>query len=425
MMLSYEPMLSWGLDGTIQFWNAGAERLYGFAQSEAVGRSSHALLKTVFPIDFADVRSQLLKKGQWSGELRHTCKDGSGVVVESRMQLFGENVVLEANRDVTERRKIDAKLREGEIQSRFLASIVENSDDVIVSKNLDGIITSWNRGAEHLFGYSANEAIGRPITIVIPDDRQSEERDILTRIRRGERIDHFETVRRRRDGTLVNVSLTVSPVKDGDGKIVGASKIARDVSQQKRDQELIATLAREAEHRSKNLLSMAMATVNLSRANSAEDLKETIAGRLGALSNVCSLFVESRWLGAELSAVVAQELAPYTETFGKRVIIDGPPTLLEPSVAQAIAVTLHELATNAAKYGALSQLNGKLNVGWSDVADRQLRLRWTETGGPAVQKPERGGVGSRIIEAMIGQQKGQAHFDWREQGLICEITLQV
>jgi PAS domain S-box-containing protein len=310
MMLSYEPMLSWGLDGPIQFWNAGAERLYGFAQGEAIGRSSHALLRTIFPIDFADVRSQLLEKGRWSGELRHTCKDGSGVVVESRMQLFSENVVLEANRDVTERRKIDAKLREGEIQSRFLASIVENSDDVIVSKNLDGIITSWNRCAERLFGYSADEAIGQPITIVIPDDRQSEERDILTRVRRGERIDHFETVRRRRDGTLINVSLTVSPIKDGDGKIVGASKIARDISQQKRDQELIATLAREAEHRSKNLLSMAMATVNLSRANSAEDLKETIVGRLGALSNVCSLFVESRWLGAELSAVVAQELAP-------------------------------------------------------------------------------------------------------------------
>jgi two-component sensor histidine kinase len=107
------------------------------------------------------------------------------------------------------------------------------------------------------------------------------------------------------------------------------------------------------------------------------------------------------------------------------VIIDGPPTLLEPTVAQAIAVTLHELATNAAKYGALSQPNGKLNVRWSDVADRQLRLSWTETGGPAVQKPEREGVGSRIIEAMIGQQKGQAHFDWREQGLICDITLRV
>jgi PAS domain S-box-containing protein len=426
MTLSYEPMLAWRLDGPIEFWNAGAERLYGFGQNEAVGRSSHTLLKTIFPIDFAELRSQLRDKGQWWGELRHTCKDESEVVVESRMQLFDDDIVLEANRDITERRRLESILRESDLQSRFLASIVESSDDIIVSKNLDGIITSWNRCAERIFGYSAGEAIGQPITIVIPEDRQREEREILARIRRGERIDHFETIRRRRDGSLVNVSLTVSPVKDSNGKIVGASKIARDISQQKRDQELIATLAQEAEHRSKNLLSTALATVNLSRANSAEDLKQSIVGRIGALSNVCSLFVQSRWLGAELSAVVAQELAPYSEmfgTFGKRVIIDGPPTLLEPSVAQAIAVTLHELATNAAKYGALSQPNGKLNVRWSDATDGQLRLCWTETGGPAEQKPEREGVGSRIIEAMIGQQKGQVHFDWREEGLVCDIAV--
>ncbi len=310
-------------------------------------------------------------------------------------------------------------------QARFLASIVESSDDIIVSKNLDDIITSWNGSAERIFGYSAGEAIGQPITIVIPEDRQSEEREILARIRRGERIHHFETVRRRRDGGLVNVSLTVSPIKDAHGEIVGASKIARDITQQRRDQELIATLAREAEHRSKNLLSSALAAVNLSRGESAEDLKQVIVGRIGALSNVCSLFVESRWLGAELSAIVAQELAPYSETSGKRVIIDGPPTLLEPGIAQAIAVTLHELATNAAKYGALSQPNGKLGVRWSDVTDRQLRLCWRETGGSALQKPGREGIGSRIIEAMIGQQKGQVHFDWREEGLVCDIALLV
>ena len=108
------------------------------------------------------------------------------------------------------------------------------------------MITSWNSGAERVFGYPAREAIGQPITIVIPKDRQSEEREILTRIRRGERIDHFETVRHRKDGSLIVVSLTVSPVKDAGGKIVGASKIARDITEQKRTQEQIAALAREA-----------------------------------------------------------------------------------------------------------------------------------------------------------------------------------
>ena len=320
-------------------------------------------------------------------------------------------------------REIEAALRESEQQLRWLASIIDSSDDAIVSKNLDGVITSWNSGAEHVFGYSASEAIGQPITLVIPQDRQSEEREILTRIRRGERVDHFETVRQRKNGSLIVVSLTVSPVKDANGKIVGASKIARDITEHKKNQELIVTLAREAEHRSKNLLANAMATVNLSQSNSPEGLKEVIAGRIQALANVCSLFAETRWIGAEVSAIATQELAPYSD--GKRTFIDGPQTLLAPDAAQAVAVALHELATNAAKYGALSTPDGHVRLEWSHAVDGPLRLRWMETGGPAAQEPTRTGFGTRIVEQMIVQQKGQVRFDWRKDGLVCEITLPV
>ena len=283
--LSYEPMLAWRLDGPIEFWNAGAERLYGFTSDEAIGRSSHSLLRTKFPIDFAKVSSRLRDDGYWSGELRHICKDGHEVFVDSRMQLFGDETVLEVNRDITERRQIEAALRENEERLRWLASIVDFSDDAIVSKNLDGVVTSWNRGAERVFGYAAEEAIGQPITIVIPKDRQDEERTILTRIRRGERIEHFETVRQRKDGSLIVVSLTVSPVRSTGGAIVGASKIARDVSEAKRSQERIATLAREAEHRSANLLANVLATVRLSQSETLEGLKQAIDGRIRAVAN--------------------------------------------------------------------------------------------------------------------------------------------
>ena len=431
LALSYEPMLAWRLDGLIEFWNAGAERLYGFAADEAVGRSSHSLLQTKFPVEFIELRSQLQNARYWSAELRHICKDGREVVVDSRMQLFSDDTVLEVNRDVTEakalineRNQIEHALRESEQRLRWIASIVEFSDDVIISKNLDGIITSWNKGAERVFGYTAEEAIGQPITIVIPQDRHDEERLILTRIRRGERIERFETVRRRKHGSLIAVSLTVSPVKNAEGKIVGASKIARDITEQKRNQQQIATLAREAEHRSKNLLTIVQATVNLSKSDTPEGLKQAIEGRILALANVHSLFVKTRWIGAELSTIATQELAPYSEQDERRVRIDGPQILLEPNSAQAMAVTLHELATNAAKYGALSMPNGQIDLKWTHEADGRLTLHWREIGGPAVKMPTHQGFGTRIIEGMIGQVKGKARFDWRAEGLVCEITLQ-
>ena len=422
LTLSHEPMLAWKLDGPIEFWNAGAERLYGFSPGEAIGQSSHVILQTKFPLSLPQVCAQLRNTGQWSGELHHISKDGREVIVDSRMQLL-DDTVLEVNRDITDRKQIENALGETEQRLRWLASIIESSDDAIVSKNLDGIVTSWNRGAERIFGHTAAEAIGQPITIVIPEDRQDEERDILTRIRRGERIDHFETIRQRKDGSLIVVSLTVSPVKNAQGKIVGASKIARDITEQKRSQERIATLAREAEHRSKNVLASVQAAVNLSNAHTSEDLKRAIEGRIQALANVHSLFVESRWVGADLSTIAAQELGPYSVQ--GRVGIEGPAVFLEPNTAQAFAVSLHELATNAAKYGSLSQNNGQVGLKWVHGADRELVLRWIETGGPPVEPPTRKGFGSRVIVGMIEQLKGTVRFDWHPSGLVCEISIRV
>jgi PAS domain S-box-containing protein len=220
--------------------------------------------------------------------------------------------------------QIEAELREkNELRLRYVNYIVECSDDAIVSKNLDGIIMSWNGGAERVFGYTVDEAIGQPIMMLIPQNRQSEEREILTRIRRGERIDHFETVRQRKDGSPVVVSLTVSPVKNAEGKIIGASKIARDITQQKRNQDQIAMLAHEAEHRSKNLLATVQAIVKLSHADKPEDLKQVIEGRIQALANILSLFAQSRWIGADLSTIASHELAPYSGKEGSRARIAG------------------------------------------------------------------------------------------------------
>jgi PAS domain S-box-containing protein len=431
LTLSYEPMLSWRLDGAIEFWNAGAERLYGFAAEEAIGCSSHSLLQTKFPVELAELRSQLRNKGYWSGELRHVCKDGHEVIVDSRMQLLGGDTVLEVNRDLTEVKTLSdrqsallATLRESEQRLSWLAAIVESSDDAIVSKNLDGVITSWNKGAERIFGYTAEEVVGNPITILIPRDQHDEELVILDRIRRGERIRHYETVRRRKDGSLIVVSLAVSPVANAEGKIVGASKIARDITERMRSEERISALAREAEHRTRNVLSTVQATVNLSRSDTPEGLKSAISGRIQALATVHALFVESRWSGAELRSLVTQELKPYWRDGDPRARIDGPNLSLEPDRAQTIAVALHELATNAAKYGSLSAPEGHVEVTWSLALDGRLVLRWTETGGPPVEKPTSRGFGTQVMERMIRRQlKGEMRHDWRKEGLVCEITL--
>jgi PAS domain S-box-containing protein len=168
---------------------------------------------------------------------------------------------------------------------RLLSSIVETSDDAIISKDLTGKIITWNRAAERLFGYLAEEVVGKSIMIIIPPEREFEEAGILERIRRGERIDHFETVRRRKNGSFIHISLTVSPITDISGRIIGASKIARDITEQKRREDQITLLAREAEHRTKNLLAVAQATVHLTHAETIVDLKTAIEGRLQALAN--------------------------------------------------------------------------------------------------------------------------------------------
>jgi PAS domain S-box-containing protein len=310
-----------------------------------------------------------------------------------------------------------------EDQLQWFSSIVENSDDAIITKNLDGIIMSWNKAAEQVFGYTTEEAVGKPVTILIPPERHDEESAILERIRRGERIDHHETIRQRKDGSFISISLTVSPVKNAQGKIVGASKIARNITERKRSDEQIATLAREAEHRTKNILATVQATVNLSQSKTLGGLKRVIEGRIQALANVHSLFVETRWKGAEITTLARRELAPYLHDNGARAHIDGPKLFLEPNTAQTIALILHELATNAAKYGALSVARGRVEVKWS-VATNQLVLNWTENGGPMVEKPTRQGFGTRVMERMIrDQHKGDLRLDWRAEGLSCEIIL--
>lgn len=239
-----EPVFAWELGGAITYWNRAAEELYGYTREEAVGRVSHALLHTQHPIPTEELERLLRQVGHWEGELVHFDKSGKEVVVDSRHRVVEQRdrlVVLESNRDITSKRQA------AEMANR-LAAIVASSDDAIIGKSLDGIITDWNQAAERLFGYTAMEAIGRPVTILHPPE-QEDVLVILDRIRQGERVEQYETIRQRKDGSRIVVALTVSPIRDSKGRVVGASKIARDITARKQ----VETALRESERRFREL----------------------------------------------------------------------------------------------------------------------------------------------------------------------------
>ncbi|HEX8490718.1 MAG TPA: PAS domain S-box protein [Chthoniobacterales bacterium] len=218
--------------GHVMEFNAAAQRVFGYSREQAVRRE---LASLIIPPALRDRHRAGLQNYLETGEgpvlgrrLEVTAvrADGSEILVElaiTALRVENQPVFVAYLRDITARSS-------GEEASRRLAAIIESSDDAIITKDLNGIITSWNAAAERLFGYKPKEIIGKPVTTLIPPDRQSEEPRILGRIRRGERIDHYETVRRRKDGTLFNISVTVSPLKDENGKVIGASKIARDIT---------------------------------------------------------------------------------------------------------------------------------------------------------------------------------------------------
>ncbi len=317
-----------------------------------------------------------------------------------------------------------------ELRQHF-AAIVESSDDAILSKNLDGTITSWNRGAERLFGYSSEEVIGKSVTILIPADRQDEEPSILARLRLGERIDHYETVRRRKDGSLVDISLTVSPIRDSGGMVIGASKIARDITDRRRAIEQQNLMLGEMQHRVKNLAAVIDGLARQSQPDSDPAVKEFVTkflGRVHALLSTGELVVTSSSRQAELRQVLENVLQPFIDPSKVSPIsLDGPPMLLSEGTAGGLALAMHELATNAVKYGALKSAKGRVSITWSvqpAAHDDRVGLQWKETGGPPPSaKAQRQGFGTRVIRAAVSREReGTSEIILEPDGLLCRFS---
>ena len=307
-----------------------------------------------------------------------------------------------------------------------LAAIVKSSDDAIISTDIEGIITSWNRGAEQLFGYTAEEATGKHVTILIPPDQQIKEPGVLGRIRDGQHIDHFETVWMRNDGSEVWVSLSVSPLKNAEGDVIGASKIIRNMTERRLADEHRSILVSELNHRAKNSLAMvrAIASQTLSKASSLADAQLAFDSRLGALARGHDLLTHGNWAGTDLASVVKATIEPHGGG-GDRFHIEGPFIPLTPATALTFTMALHELCTNAAKYGALLMPEGTISIVWQvtgNDAESRLKLLWTENGGPKVTPPTRKGFGSRLIERALAMElSGEVHINYDPSGVVCTI----
>lgn len=329
-------------------------------------------------------------------------------------QLIG---VLNLLTDITDSYKVAAA------QAR-LAAVVASSDDVIVTKTLSGHITSWNKGATRIFGYEEQDVLGLSINLIVPPELQDEEKEILARIARGEHIDHYETERVAKDGRRVYVSLTVSPLHDRSGKIIGASKVARDITEKKRTEEMQRLLLGELNHRVKNMLAIvqSIATQTLRNAASPEEFTENFTGRVQSIARAHTLFTRDAWQGTDIRDLVRDQLMLDDEK-DDRISWSGAPFTLEPQSAMSFSMILHELGTNARKYGALSVPGGRLTLQWTLDAKAELVVQWMERGGPLVHAPLRRGFGTTLIERGLKAHNGEAVIQYDPEGLICEIKL--
>ncbi len=314
------------------------------------------------------------------------------------------------------------------VNAERLAAIVASSDDAIIGKDLDSNVISWNRGAERIFGYTAEEMIGQSILRIIPKRLQHEEPEIIRRLKQGERIDHFDTVRVAKDGREIELSITVSPIRDLSGRIVGASKVARDITQRKRDEAFQYLLVQELNPRVKNSLAIvqSIATQSLRRAPSPEHFTESFSGRVRALAKAHDLLVRQRIGGTSLREMIKEQVQLGSAN-DERINVVGPEVVVAGRDAINLALVLHELATNARKYGALSadQPAGSLTIQWR-VDYRplpKLELKWEETGVAGMRTPDAKGFGSILIERSLQGSGGEASLSVTSDGFKCGISL--
>jgi PAS domain S-box-containing protein len=316
-------------------------------------------------------------------------------------------------------------LREGEIRHRQIFNSI--TDSAIIVSDLDGRVTGWNEGARRVLGWTEDEILGQPVDwFFTPEDVAAGQpvKEMQTAHDKGCAVD--ECWHQRKSGERFWASGELTPLKDDAGEIVGYVKVMRDRTEQRRAEEHQRLLVYELNHRVKNTLATVQAlAAQAFRGVEASEERTIFEARLFALAKAHDLLTHTNWEGAHLSDLIREAIAPYQREGHGRIEIAGPNLWLAPQIALALTMALHELATNASKYGALSVASGHVLIQCTVTPHdpKLLSLRWEEVGGPPVTPPSRKGFGTRLIERGLSVELGgNAIITYEPTGVVCTLT---
>lgn len=356
-------------------------------------------------------------------ETRHRRKDGSEYHVSVKLQIFDDEedvVYYAAIKDITTHIIIEAELRDA---ARRLDAILDNTSMSVFLMNEQQRCVFMNKAAERLTGFTFQETAGRVLHDVIHHSRPDGSPFPLSECAIDRAFPENagtqgEEVFVHKDGSFYPVAFTASPIRDDQAKVIGTIIEVRDISLEKRHEEARKLLMREVDHRARNVLSIVQSLARLTRADGLADYKAILAGRIDALARAQTSLATRQWEGGRLEDVVREEL----DALCPRDLVEvaGPKVNLSPEQVQPISLLLHELATNANKYGACSQGGGRVTVTWT-LSDRRVTLQWRESGGPAVVAPTRQGFGSILADNVVQQLKGAIRRAWEPGGLLVEV----
>lgn len=412
-------------------WSEKFAQIFSFPPDTAAKRLRFGMiLNFVHPDDRTaltkEYRRLIREGGQFEREFRVIrAEDGATRWISARGSFFrsGGKIqrILCLCSDITGRKR-------SELRNAQLAAIVASSIDAIVSVDFDDVIRTWNYGAEQLFGYPAKDVIGKNGLSTVPPDLIDERRAMMDRLMNGEAVE-YQTRRLDREGRSMDVWIRGAPVRSVEGNLFGASLIIRDITAQKQREEHVRFLMRELTHRSKNLLAViqAMARQSLSLQTDPKDFVGRFSERLSSLAGSHDLLSNDDWAGASLTQLIRSQLQHFGDLMDSRILIEGNDVILKPEAAQNIGIALHELSTNAAKFGALSGETGTVTISWSiagmDGASR-VHLIWREQDGPRVEAPDHRGFGRTVMERIAGQSLGgQSRMEFAPEGVVWELDV--